>query len=127
MRGDAETEEAGVIAGKLALDSGEIGEVLVRDLTQLRVLLPGRAAADGEDGVHFRTEQAFLQNALPHHARCSEQNCFHAFSEPVIWNNSINYMILPTPGASGPRWPDWAKRHSHGKPKRRFAFPRKAL
>jgi hypothetical protein len=40
----------------------------VHDLAEFRVLLPGGAAADGEDFFDARIEQAFAQSTLADHA-----------------------------------------------------------
>jgi hypothetical protein len=59
------------------LDGGEIVQVALHDLAQFRVLLGGRAAADGDHALHVRSEQALAQHALSDHAGGAEENDVH--------------------------------------------------
>ena len=52
---------------KLRFNRRKVEKILVDDLAQFRVLLPGAASHDREDSCNLRIEQAFAQNALPHH------------------------------------------------------------
>ena len=47
------------------------------DLPKLRVMLPGRAPADGDDGVDTGIEQALAQNAEADHAGSAEEEDAH--------------------------------------------------
>jgi hypothetical protein len=76
-RGNTEAEEANVVAGKILFDAGEIEKILMHDLAQFGVLLPGGAAHDGQHKFDVAIEQALAQHSLPDHAGCAEENHFH--------------------------------------------------
>src|SRR5208282_5352173 len=55
-------------------------KVLTDDFVQLRVALCGRRADERKYGLHPGIEQAFPQNALPHHPRRAKEDYPHAVS-----------------------------------------------
>ena len=57
--GDAEGEEAGVVAGELRFDGGVVEEVVVDEFSEFGVVLAGRGAHDGENLPHVGVEEAF--------------------------------------------------------------------
>ncbi|WP_433984552.1 hypothetical protein RBB78_07365 [Tunturiibacter empetritectus] len=57
-RGDAETEEAGVVAGEVGFDGGVVEEICVHEFAEFGVMLAGWAAADGEDLLYVEVQQA---------------------------------------------------------------------
>src|SRR6478735_3952358 len=61
-RADAEAEEAGVEAGKLGLQGGEISHIGMYELPQFRIDLPDGPPADRDDACHLRIEQALAQD-----------------------------------------------------------------
>jgi hypothetical protein len=79
-RGDAEAEQAGVEAGDLRLDAREIRDVLQDELIELRVRLPGRAAADDDDAAHAGIEEALAEHPLADHAGGPEEQDVHGSS-----------------------------------------------
>src|SRR5712671_3325976 len=76
-RGDAQTKEAGVVAGDLRFDRGKIREIVVAEFAQFWMAPPGRAAPDREHAFNAGINQAFAQDALPDHAGAAEQDDFH--------------------------------------------------
>ena len=70
------------------------------DFPQLGVLLPSRAASNREDALQVGIDQAFAQNALAHHAGCTEENHVHMRSCPELrWVQSIYPKPIVTHGA----------------------------
>jgi hypothetical protein len=78
--GDAEAEEPGVIPGELGLDRGEGGEVLVDELPQLVVALPGGAphtragSARGRRAIcqpQFKARYAIIEASRSTRASCT--------------------------------------------------------
>jgi hypothetical protein len=55
----------------------EIHQVARDELAQLRMLLPGRGAAYGDDASDGGVEEGFTKDTLPDHAGGAEDHDFH--------------------------------------------------
>ena len=88
-RGDSRAEEAGVVAGELGFDGGEVHKVWDNQLVELWVLLSGGASADGEDLVDIGVDEALAQDALAYHAGCAEEDRFQGLTPEAILRDAI--------------------------------------
>jgi hypothetical protein len=76
-RRDAETEEARVESRELRLDGRNVPEILIDDFADLRIRDAGGTAANGEDALDVRREQAFPEHALADHPGGTEEEDVH--------------------------------------------------
>jgi hypothetical protein len=108
-------KKAGVAAGKLRLDRGEVEEVAVDDLAQLRVRHPARPSIDDHDLLDVGVVEALEENAFADHARRARDDCpdSRGFHGPDARRTGGRFKVIAPRGR-----PVWEK----GSPARRRAL-----
>jgi hypothetical protein len=77
-RRHAEAEETSVYFGQFGIVTGDIEDILDQHLAELRIVHFGRTAADRDDRLDVRVQQALPDHTLADHAGRAENEHLHA-------------------------------------------------